>query len=58
MFYTENKVICHFLRKQAQQAYKILVKALRPTFTGSVDHRINMIELAKIQPVLNLQPES
>ena len=36
-------------------AYKILVRAIRPIFSGSLDHRINMLDAKKVLPVLGLE---
>ena len=41
--------------EQAQAAYKILVRAMRPVYSGSLDHRINMLDAKKVLPILNLE---
>ena len=43
-----------FKKKQAQEAYKALVRATKPTFSGSIDHRINLLEFRKVAAVLDL----
>ena len=40
-----------------QLAYRALIQAAKPTFSGSVDHRINLLDPKKCQVLLNLTKE-
>ena len=51
----EIPLMAKFDVEQAQAAYKILVRAMRPVYSGSLDHRINMLDAKKVLPILNLE---
>ena len=51
----EIPLLAKFDQEQAQAAYKILVRALRPVYSGSTDHRINMLDAKKVLPILSLE---
>ena len=51
----ETHLMKKFDIEQAQAAYKILVRAMRPVYSGSLDHRINMLDAKKVLPILNLE---
>ena len=51
----EIPLMAKFDIEQAQAAYKILVRAMRPVYSGSLDHRINMLDAKKVLPILNLE---
>jgi len=39
-------------------AIRVLTQAQKPTFSGSVDHRINMLDLKKVEGLLKLGREN
>ena len=51
----EIPLMAKFDIAQAQAAYKVLVRAMRPVYSGSLDHRINMLDAKKVLPILNLE---
>ena len=44
-------------KNTAMLAYKALLQAAKPTFSGNCDHRINLLDPKKCQQILNLTKE-
>jgi len=38
-------------------AYKLLSRAIVPTYSGSVDHRINLLNKQKVFAILEMEPK-
>ena len=51
----EHLLMAKFDVQKAQAAYKILIRAVRPVYSGSLDHRINMLDAKKVLPILSLE---
>ena len=49
--------ISKFSIKQAQISYKILMRSSKPIFSGSVDHRINLLDSRKVLPIMQMNPD-
>lgn len=52
----DEKLISKFTKTQAQVAYKLLSRAIAPTYSGSVDHRINLLNKQKVFSILDMDP--
>ena len=35
-------------REEAQRAYKMLHRAVKPTFSGNCDHRLNLLDIRRV----------
>jgi len=35
--------------KELEEAFKILIRAAKPVFSGALDHRVNYLEIAKVR---------
>ena len=53
----ELSTLGRFTIKEAQRAYKILVRSSKPTFSGSIDHRINLLDARKVLPIMNMNED-
>lgn len=53
----DEKLISKYTKAQAQIAYKLLSRAIAPTYSGSVDHRINLLNKQKVFTILDMDDE-
>ena len=53
----ELSILAKYTVKEAQRAYKILVRSSKPIFSGSIDHRVNLLDARKVLPIMNMDPE-
>ena len=38
---------------ELEEKFKILVRASKPVFSGSIDHRVNLLDIVKVQQQLS-----
>ena len=53
----DEKLMGKFTKSQAQVAYKVLSRAVLPTYSGSVDHRVNLLNKQKVFAILDVDPK-
>ena len=53
----DEKLMSKYTKTQAQVAYKLLSRAIAPTYSGSVDHRINLLNKQKVFTILDMDPK-